>query len=290
MAAGYIPIDTTRTEAKAPVTSSLMTEGFVNNPNAIVQSGAIPEMNPLITYNRGAIVHIKSDQYITGWSFSILIVFVAVSVSSSGASPTDRAQWFPLGRYSLSYGTAEFDYDLQVHAKRGSVQLYPCPAIVKSNGSWTFGGDVLGMLVLDGRQYDNYSIRFTDPQKTFIEDGFGTSGKFDFSGLITINTITNTLETNDLSSYFPYPNGSNSTFGVVEEDQMQGHWHESLPSVGRTTGGSTAGTTSGLIQDGFGANFVRNPITDSVNGTPRTGEKTLPPRINAGYAVLYIGY
>jgi phage-related tail fiber protein len=72
------------------------------------------------------------------------------------------------------------------------------------------------------------------------------------------------------------------TFGSVQTDAMQGHYHNSHYSVGQSvgTGGNTyaeyvtSGNNAGPITD-----IVRAAITDGANGTPRTAAETRPHNV-----------
>ena len=73
--------------------------------------------------------------------------------------------------------------------------------------------------------------------------------------------------------------GEFPTLAEIKEDQGQGHWHDaySVFSSGAPNGGSgsidTVTSAAGKII--FNDTLeVRDPITDGVNGTPRTGAKT----------------
>jgi hypothetical protein len=64
--------------------------------------------------------------------------------------------------------------------------------------------------------------------------------------------------------------------GFRKMDRGQGHWHEWFNTTG---GGSQTGYTGTGTQaeTSLGAlKYVRNPTTDSINGTPRTGKTTDP--------------
>lgn len=70
--------------------------------------------------------------------------------------------------------------------------------------------------------------------------------------------------------------GVAATLAEVQEDAGQGHWHEYYTNPGNDTGGgvvldaiNAAATGLNTFQD-----RIQSPITDGVNGTPRTGLET----------------
>jgi hypothetical protein len=92
---------------------------------------------------------------------------------------------------------------------------------------------------------------------------------------------------------------SGPAFGAVEEDQMQGHYHN---YVFKTAQGnavlsnvnyapSASGTGGGLgqtnIDDTINPNIVDIPIADGTNGTPRTGLTTRDNSLGTNYGITY---
>lgn len=75
--------------------------------------------------------------------------------------------------------------------------------------------------------------------------------------------------------------------GWRKMDQVQGHWHAQwATNTGNTTTGSGGQVASATSFQGN--NMVRDAVTDTVNGTPRTG-KTTNPRSHSLYAYTAAG-
>ncbi len=78
--------------------------------------------------------------------------------------------------------------------------------------------------------------------------------------------------------------------GMRRRDRGQGHWHEELWAGGShykaVASVFTAGTMSGLRSDEGTVLEIKNPSTDGVNGTPRTG-KTSDPRALVGHLFMW---
>ena len=81
----------------------------------------------------------------------------------------------------------------------------------------------------------------------------------------------------------------------VLEDRMQGHRHEVMATAGRLvseifTGGSTSGQsfTSGTTTVTSKAAVAGNIITDTVNGTPRTGTTTRDKSVTGGVPYMVV--
>jgi hypothetical protein len=81
---------------------------------------------------------------------------------------------------------------------------------------------------------------------------------------------------------------SGPAFGAVEEDQMQGHRHNYYS--GSVTAASAVATGTMSLDTNLaarGAGFVLDPITDGVNGTPRTGATTRDNTLGTNYGITY---
>ena len=76
-----------------------------------------------------------------------------------------------------------------------------------------------------------------------------------------------------------------TTLGTYEDDSMQGHWH-TLFYEGFNLG--TVGSTSMVRNSGrasTSADMVRAPVTDTVNGTPRTSNETRPNNLGLTFII-----
>lgn len=70
--------------------------------------------------------------------------------------------------------------------------------------------------------------------------------------------------------------------GTVENDQMQGHYHESYGDGINAVSGSVQ-VPRGTMGTPQASGIIRDPITDGVNGTPRAGTETRPKNIGVTY-------
>jgi hypothetical protein len=87
-------------------------------------------------------------------------------------------------------------------------------------------------------------------------------------------------------------NGIQVVNGLRLRDRLQGHWHS--PLVGDTNG-TASGVVGGILitrdSPSVGVNTIssssaRTPVTDTINGTPRTGQFTRP----RGLGVIFYEY
>lgn len=83
-------------------------------------------------------------------------------------------------------------------------------------------------------------------------------------------------------------NGFQIVTGLRLRDRLQGHWHSIVGVITSTGPLSTAsgGSYTGGYYDAGGS--VRSPTTDSINGTPRTGQFTRPRGLGV-YFYEYVG-
>jgi hypothetical protein len=102
----------------------------------------------------------------------------------------------------------------------------------------------------------------------------------DFRGLFERNAGTNLKRLMANGSAF-----AGGSSGSVDDDMMQGHWHDRYrtATVDGGAGGSAVVESSGSGNKTLStaSNYpIRNPRTDGVNGTPRTGAETKPASIS----------
>jgi len=83
-----------------------------------------------------------------------------------------------------------------------------------------------------------------------------------------------------------------AALGEVQEDQMQGHWHELNPITSNnsvivnSSGGSSSALLGGAIASYIG-HTTGGTITDGTNGTPRTGANTRDSSIGTNFGITY---
>jgi len=105
---------------------------------------------------------------------------------------------------------------------------------------------------------------------------------------VVVNSATSisfaTTETNAIAgTVITLTDAGSGTFrltqeGVQVDDAFQGHWHDFYFHTGPSEGGSAYNNIASTTADskGPGKYNVRIPITDGVNGTPRTSNETRP--------------
>lgn len=67
-------------------------------------------------------------------------------------------------------------------------------------------------------------------------------------------------------------------FGSTQTDAFQGHYHELYAQAGAAAA-SVNSSSNGVPSIPLPADLVRNPVTDGVNGTPRTASETRPRNV-----------
>jgi hypothetical protein len=85
------------------------------------------------------------------------------------------------------------------------------------------------------------------------------------------------------------PDGVTRKLGGVQDDSMQGHFHNNLDLIGRNTltGGSTDIYTQGQGGGSTSVSLVGSPKTDGVNGAPRTSSETRMANTQTKYGIFY---
>ncbi len=91
----------------------------------------------------------------------------------------------------------------------------------------------------------------------------------------------------DASSRIASAPGGNTgnNVGTLQADAFQGHHHKSHQSL--INPGSTPAINLPYPGPGNNNDVVAEPITDGVNGTPRTASETRPVNINVNYLIKY---
>ena len=116
----------------------------------------------------------------------------------------------------------------------------------------------------------------------------GTGTEYPFADIFCPDVVgTRTLL--DMGEYLAAAQsvaGENDTLGEIQDDRFQGHRHDfefSRSALAAT--GSPKGTYDLTAND---PNSVLDPITDGVNGTPRTGLTTRPKELTEGASSIIV--
>ena len=85
-----------------------------------------------------------------------------------------------------------------------------------------------------------------------------------------------------------YQAGGGKSGRLFRREQMQGHRHPATSNYGGGSG-STGDRLFAPVYNPMTSNIeVHNPITDTVNGTPRTGSETIA-KSSSDYRYVYVG-
>ena len=194
-------------------------------------------------------------------------------IFSTGSPVGDILIWGNAQAYNDAYAAGQYAV-LGSQPPSGSVEA--------------FAGSTLpsGWLECDGSAVSRttYSALFSAIGTTWgTGDGSTTFNLPDFRGLALEGTGTNGSAQDAAGN-----NYAGAALGAVKKDQMQGHWHKRIRDVGTASGSFRfTGTTdgAGTETDDLQINYVKDPITDTANGTPRTGTYTTGPRAGVKYMI-----
>lgn len=92
----------------------------------------------------------------------------------------------------------------------------------------------------------------------------------------------------DMSSRHVVPQsngGDNDVLGGVLKDRVQGHWHEIQT---QSQSGGVLVQRTGTLGTQLDTGLVQDPISDGVNGTPRTGSTTRPKEFTVGSSYIIV--
>lgn len=143
-----------------------------------------------------------------------------------------------------------------------------------------YGGSTapIGYMIADGSAISRsiYKNLFNTIGTTFGSgDGSTTFNLPDFRGVFPkgAGTTNRTLGKDANGNFY------SGTLGTYSQDQMQGHIHsDNAIKIGTAIG---SGSTYG------GGNNTSSPITDGINGTPRTGMTTEPQSLAINFIIKY---
>lgn len=137
-----------------------------------------------------------------------------------------------------------------------------------------------------------------------IGDGIATFNLPDYRGLFLRGLDGVSTNDPDSATRIAMGVGGNvgNTVGSVQPDAMQGHWHRqagnymttgnALPYL-FTAGSSVQGNGNQSANNAYSAenrfmdNSIHSPVTDTVNGAPRTSSETRPKNAYVNYCVYY---
>lgn len=112
-----------------------------------------------------------------------------------------------------------------------------------------------------------------------VGDGSTTFGIPDFQGIFLRGAGINGTLLDALGV------GFTGVLGTYQDDKGQGHKHSVTPTYGLELPGAYYWANS--VDIALGVITVGNPITDGINGTPRTGSETNPANAGVNYIIKY---
>jgi microcystin-dependent protein len=143
--------------------------------------------------------------------------------------------------------------------------LSTCPTgYLSANGQSVLKSTYPALFAAFGTTYGGTTTNFSVPDtRGYFLRGLDTSGAID-------------------------PNGTGRTVGNVEQDSMQGHTHTWIGNNVTGISGSgpytfSGGGSAGTVVSGSNS----GPVSDGVNGTPRTGLETRPKNLAVNYCIKY---
>lgn len=78
-----------------------------------------------------------------------------------------------------------------------------------------------------------------------------------------------------------------SNIGSIQDDAFQGHWHQSLYSTNRNTNSTFDTRLSNTGENFIDLDSTRDPISDGVNGTPKTSSETRPKNAYVNFCIKF---
>lgn len=158
-------------------------------------------------------------------------------------------------------------------------------AIMPIGGIIMYGGSSTpaNFLFCDGSAVSRttYSLLFTAIGTNYgVGDGSTTFNLPDYQGVVPKGTGSQTINTREKTG---------PDLGVVQEDQMQGHYHDINVSngAGATTRIAVYASQNTQLGSTLSLTGIGAPITDGTNGTPRTGTTTRENSIGTNFYIRY---
>jgi len=210
---------------------------------------------------------------------------VPLDASVSGSNTGD--QTLPVKATGAEVNTGTDDAKFATAKAIADSYLY-APGIVQM-----FGGSTAptGYLICDGSAVSRttYANLFAVISTTFgVGDNSTTFNIPDFRGIFPKGAgTTNRAVGKDASGNF-----FAGILGTYLTDKMQGHWHSKwyrglMTSAAGTTESYDAGNRAAVVAQNASAydDYVRQPISDGTNGTPRTGHTTEPQSLGITFII-----
>lgn len=224
------------------------------------------------------------------------IQFVSMVNANTGNNPMDNpTKWLPCFGRDEAMRVFRDGHDIPggfapLHNKRDATNYRP----FFQWGKYNFGGSA-------GRNFQGYGVHLDGQTVSGDADYiaiFGIGGAHQYHLLDTIApNISGTRTLLDTKGKVPRcvdaTSGSSVNVGLAQSDQFQGHWHlvgndsgqPVMVSPGSTNSGSgTTYTTQGYIN----SILAKTPLSDSANGTTRTGAETRMKNYSVGLRSVFV--